>query len=167
MTRVLIAVDETEDSMRAAETAHRLFGDDADYVAVSVADARLDPALMTWWGAGWGVTYPVPYGAVWPYRTSATPGGTEATATDLTPEELADAAADDARTVADESGLPNAEAIGEVGDPADAIVRAAEESAADVIVLGTRERGWFDRLINPSVTEHVVRHTDIPVLVVP
>ena len=80
---------------------------------------------------------------------------------------MADAAADDARAVADESGLPNAKAIGEVGDPADAIVRAAEESAVDVIVLGTRERGWFDRLINPSVSEHVVRHADIPVLVVP
>jgi nucleotide-binding universal stress UspA family protein len=168
MTRVLIAVDETEDSMRAAESAHRLFGDDADYVAVSVADARLDPALMTWWGAGWGVTYPVPYGAVWPYRTGARSGGTENTETDLPSEEqLADAAADDARTVADESGLPDAEAIGEIGDPADAIVRAAEESRADVIVLGTRDRGWFDRLIHPSVSKHVARHTDIPVLVVP
>ena len=87
---------------------------------------------------------------------------------DLTPEErLADAATEEARTAADESGLPNAEAIGEIGDPADAIVRAAEESDADVIVLGTRERGWFDRLIHPSVSKYVVRHADIPVLVVP
>ena len=55
MPRVLIAVDDTDSSVHAAEVARRLCGDDADYLAVSVADVRVDPAVAPWWGAGWGL----------------------------------------------------------------------------------------------------------------
>lgn len=162
MPRVLVAVDETEDSVRAAEVAHRLFGDDAEYLAVSVADIRVDPTGIPWWGAGWGVAYPTAYGAVWPYRNAAA-----SRAGSSTMETAADAAADDARAVAERSGLPAADAVGELGDPASAILRAAENHQVDVIVLGTHERGWFDRILNPSVSKEVVKQTDVPVLVVP
>jgi hypothetical protein len=36
MTKVLIAVDETEESIEAGALAHRLFGDDAEYLAINV-----------------------------------------------------------------------------------------------------------------------------------
>lgn len=78
MFRVLVAVDETEDSIRAARLGHRLFGDEAEFLAVNVADVRLDPAGVPWWGAGWGIAYPTTYGAVWPYR-AATSGVTDDT----------------------------------------------------------------------------------------
>src|SRR5918995_1205074 len=106
MTRVLVAVDDTEGSVRAAETAHRLFGDEAEYLAVNVAN------------------------------------------------------------VADQSGLPDATAVGEEGDPASAILRAAEERGVDVIVVGTEERGWLDRFLRPSVSKEIVRQAHVPVLIV-
>ncbi len=45
MTHVLIAVDDTDTSIRAASTAHRLFGDDATYTVINVA-----PNASLMWG---------------------------------------------------------------------------------------------------------------------
>jgi nucleotide-binding universal stress UspA family protein len=159
MIRVLVAVDETEESVRAAEVAHRLFGEEAEYVAVNVAVMVTDPSVLPWWGAGWGVSYPITYGSAWTYRSMDQSGISAA-------ESEVEGATDEARSVADRSGLTGAEAVGEVGDPADAVLRVAQERAVDVIVLGTHDRGWFDRLVHPSVTKGVVRRAEIPVLVV-
>jgi nucleotide-binding universal stress UspA family protein len=71
-----------------------------------------------------------------------------------------------ARDVADQSGLTEAHALGEAGDPAEAVLRAADEHHVDVIVVGTHHRGWFDRLLRPSVSKEIVRSATVPVLVV-
>jgi nucleotide-binding universal stress UspA family protein len=158
MTRVLVAVDDSESSVHAAETAHRLFGDTAEYFAVNVTNI-VDLASIPWYGAGWGSPYAAPYGAVWSYRSDVT----------LDPEGIADGettAEAQAREVADESGLPAAEVVGEEGDPADAVLRAAEEHHVDVIVVGTHHRGWFDRLVRPSVSKEIIKESKVPVLVV-
>ena len=55
----------------------------------------------------------------------------------------------------------------EYGPTADGIINCSKEFCADLIVLGTHNRTGFDRLIMGSVAEHVVRHSEIPVLVVP
>jgi nucleotide-binding universal stress UspA family protein len=162
MTRILVAVDETEDSVNAARTAHRLFGDDADFLAVIVASIRLESTAVPWYGAGWGAAYTVPYGGVWDYRSRRT---TSAGATEGVESPDA-AAAVAAEQIADQSRLPNAAAIGDVGDPADAILRAADEHDVDVIVVGSHDRGWLSRLWRPSVSVAVVKHTERPVLVV-
>ena len=47
-----------------------------------------------------------------------------------------------------------------------AVLRAAEERHVDVIVVGTEERGWFDRLLRPSVSKEIVKQAHVPVLVV-
>jgi nucleotide-binding universal stress UspA family protein len=44
----------------------------------------------------------------------------------------------EARVAADESGLGDAEAVGEVGDPADVVTQVAKERSVDVIVVGSR-----------------------------
>jgi nucleotide-binding universal stress UspA family protein len=158
MTRVLVAVDDTEGSVHAAEIAHRLFGEDAEYLAVNVTNI-VDLAAIPWYGAGWGSPYAAPYGAVWAYRSDVT----------LDPEGIADGeqtAEAQAREVADESGLQGAEAVGEEGDPAEAVLRAADEHHVDVIVVGTHERGWFDRLVRPSVSKEIVKQAKVPVLIV-
>jgi nucleotide-binding universal stress UspA family protein len=162
MTRILVAVDETDDSVNAARTAHGLFGDDAEYLAVNVASIRLESTAVPWYGAGWGAAYTVPYGGVWDYRSRRATSA-EASAGAETPDAAAAVAAE---RVADQSGLPNAEAIGDVGDPADAILRAAHEHDVDVIVVGSHDRGWLSRLWRPSVSDAVVKHTERPVLVV-
>ncbi len=52
------------------------------------------------------------------------------------------------------------------GDPAEAIVAAAEAEHADLIVVGSHGRGPVGRFLIGSVSDHVVRHAGCPVLVV-
>jgi nucleotide-binding universal stress UspA family protein len=54
----------------------------------------------------------------------------------------------------------------EVGDPGDAIVALADRRHADLIVVGTHERGFLDRLLHGAVGEGVSRHAHCDVLVV-
>lgn len=51
------------------------------------------------------------------------------------------------------------------GDPAEELLRAARESRADVIVMGTHGRSGLDRLLAGSVAEAVLRKSECPVLV--
>lgn len=55
----------------------------------------------------------------------------------------------------------------EFGATADSILKCSREFNADLIVVGTHNRTGLDRLFMGSVAEHVVRHSHIPVLVVP
>lgn len=52
------------------------------------------------------------------------------------------------------------------GEPGEAIVAAAEAERADLIVVGTHGRGAVGRLLIGSVSDYVVRHAHVPVLVV-
>ena len=53
-----------------------------------------------------------------------------------------------------------------IGEPAQALLRAAERYGADVLVMGTHGRYGLNRWFGGSVAETVVRHADLPVLVV-
>jgi nucleotide-binding universal stress UspA family protein len=52
------------------------------------------------------------------------------------------------------------------GDAGESIVEAAEAESADLIVVGTHDRGAVGRLFLGSVSDHVVRHARCPVMVV-
>jgi nucleotide-binding universal stress UspA family protein len=52
------------------------------------------------------------------------------------------------------------------GDPGDSIAAAAEAEQADLVVVGTRGRSGAERMLLGSVSDHVVRHAECPVLVV-
>ena len=159
MTRVLIAVDESEESVEAARVAHSLFGDDAEYFVVNVSDPLAN-------GMAWGYVDPiVPPIAAYPVMMPATEafGGTGDGEGAETPAEHAEQRAAE---VADKADLDHAQTVGEVGDAATAIIDAATEHAADVIVVGSHERSWFDRLMKASVTKRVLSDSRVPVLVV-
>jgi nucleotide-binding universal stress UspA family protein len=53
-----------------------------------------------------------------------------------------------------------------VGDPVEMILRAAQETASDVIVMGTHGRTALARLLLGSVAEAVLRKSPCPVLTV-
>jgi nucleotide-binding universal stress UspA family protein len=53
------------------------------------------------------------------------------------------------------------------GNAGDAIVRAAREEGADLIVMCTHGRSGFGRWLYGSVADHVLRHATVPVLLVP
>ncbi len=52
-----------------------------------------------------------------------------------------------------------------IGEPAEEIIRLADEAHADLIVIGTHGRSGIERLLLGSVSERVVRHAGCPVLV--
>ena len=53
-----------------------------------------------------------------------------------------------------------------MGDAAEAIVELAEQRNADLIVVGTREPGFLERLLGHSVSGSVQRHAHCDVLIV-
>ncbi len=65
----------------------------------------------------------------------------------------------------DERGL-EAEYNLAFGHPADHIVRLAEKRAADLIVVGTHEWSWIERLLGLSVSDKVEHKAHCDVLVV-
>jgi nucleotide-binding universal stress UspA family protein len=55
----------------------------------------------------------------------------------------------------------------EEGDVADSILKAAKNIQADLIVLGSHSRKWLENIVLGSVSEKVLHHTKIPVLIIP
>lgn len=53
------------------------------------------------------------------------------------------------------------------GDFADIILKTASEIKADAIIMGSHGRKWLEKIILGSVTEKVLRHTTIPLLIIP
>jgi nucleotide-binding universal stress UspA family protein len=54
-----------------------------------------------------------------------------------------------------------------VGDPAVLIGQIASEEAADVIVVGARERGWGRRGLQSPLAQELEVETPVPVLIAP
>lgn len=154
MPLIMVAVDESDESITAARQARELFGADADYLAVNVADGA--PAWAPT-GSVWGAVYPYPYAAPYP----------------LVDEEVSfepsDEVAEDARRIAHdratEAGIRAPAALGEVGNPAVAILEAASRHGADVIVVGASRKTWWERLVEGSVTKQLTSYSRIPILI--
>lgn len=63
------------------------------------------------------------------------------------------------------AGVP-VEFAGVAGEPAAELLEAAEERHADLIVVGTREPGFLERLLGGSVSQDVARRARCDVLIV-
>ena len=59
------------------------------------------------------------------------------------------------------------ETILEKGETADSILKVAKKLKADIIVLGTHSRKWLENILMGSVTEHVLKHSTLPLFIVP
>jgi nucleotide-binding universal stress UspA family protein len=65
-----------------------------------------------------------------------------------------------------ENNVKKVNVVVETGDPADEILMSAKKHEADVIVLGYKGYGKEGRFLLGSVTDKVVRHAGVSVLVV-
>lgn len=138
MKTILVGYDETEGAKRAlARAAELATAFDAKVIVVSVAQALVGAAAAR----GLGPVDPVD-------------------PPELHREELRHAAA-----FLSERGL-DAEYDVALGEPAAKILELAESRDADLIVVGTREAGLLERLLDPSVSGAVQRKAHRDVLVV-
>jgi nucleotide-binding universal stress UspA family protein len=147
MTTVLIVIDEVR-SLRNVEAARILFGESANYVLVNVART----ANLTIGGAPmlWGLGYEFLADAL----------GSEGPITIESPD----------RGSLEDGRAPSIDATPDLAVHASSPVETIEELAhrhdADVIVVGTRDSGWFSTLFAPSLGGAVVQRADRHVLVV-
>lgn len=153
MTRVLIAVDGTSSDRLVVNQTHNVFGDDAEYVLINV---RRDPMMIAATTIGVGMSAMVPAGDL---RMAY--GDDEDSL-----QSEADVATATARDAATEANLAGATAVGEIGLEPDAILHAADEFSVDVIAVGDHDRGFFSKLMSPSVSEAVTERAHVPVLVI-
>ena len=58
------------------------------------------------------------------------------------------------------------EYVVELGDPAERLLAVADEQDADLIVVGSREHGFLERLLGPPVDEAVARRAERDLLLV-
>jgi len=146
MKRILVAVDESDASRRAAIFVDGFFtGDDVSIVAVNVARVP-----VTWMP-------PVPFGGVQVWSA-----GDQA--------RIEDAVAEVNRAgeaIAASQAPHDAEIDVVLGETVQAIQRAADDHDADLIVVGSNDKGFLQRLVSPSVAERLTRESVRPVLVVP
>jgi nucleotide-binding universal stress UspA family protein len=64
------------------------------------------------------------------------------------------------------TGVPT-EIVVTIGDPEKEIIQQAIDYKADLIIIGTHGRTGFKHMVMGSTAEYVVRHSHIPVLVIP
>jgi len=84
---------------------------------------------------------------------------------DTQEEEARDAALAEARRYLEQRGLTGRYVEGH-GSPADVIVQEAQESKADLIVVGTHGHNAVERAVLGSVSTEVVHHAPCDVLIV-
>jgi nucleotide-binding universal stress UspA family protein len=141
MLKMLIAVDGSEHAQRALEVVARLAPrvDGLEAVLLNVRDS------------------PLYYGELPPFDHDSLDRLQRRRQDDLLTKAQAEAA---------RLGLRQVTTRGAEGAPADEIVRAAQECAADQIVLGTHGRGALGSLFIGSVAQRVVHLAKVPVLLV-
>lgn len=141
--KVLIALDESRVSARAAKIAGALFAPcGANFAVINVT--RIPRPWVG--GAGYGVVAALPPDPAW----------------------FENEEADEANLMqrAEGAGITDPEVLSEAGDPVTLICQAAHDHGIDIIVVGTHDKSALRRLIDPSVADGVVHGTDIPVLVI-
>ena len=53
------------------------------------------------------------------------------------------------------------------GEFAEAILKAAKDLNADLIVMGSHSRRWLEKILVGSVTQQVLKNTTVPLIIVP
>lgn len=144
MKKILVATDGSNTSMTAAEMAVSIGKNSgASVTAVYVIDVK---------------------------RLTQLPGyasmpGTKDNLMDLMFKEGSEAVAE-IKEMARDAGVAFEKIVAE-GDPAEELLKLGNDAGFDLIVMGTIGKSGLTRFLLGSVAEKVVRHSHMPVLVVP
>ena len=141
MTRLLVAMDDSAESVAVAKAAAAMFATpDTEILLINVVRV---PVLSTT-----GKEFGDVAVAAQPERWEAETQRRELQAAAMT------------------AGIPRAQVLVKIGDPVEVICRAAEEHNVDVVVIGRHSKGLLARLVNPPTSERVLHHTERAVLVI-
>jgi nucleotide-binding universal stress UspA family protein len=152
--------DEAERALgRAAEIAEAF---SAQLVVVSVSGLAYAPAPVSAVEPTTGLAPPAVAGPAPPAGTVPLP---EPVSSPPEPEELARRQLERARTTLASRNIET-EYVVELGDPAERLLEVADQRDADLIVVGSRERGFLERLLARPVDEAVARRSERDVLLV-
>jgi len=64
-------------------------------------------------------------------------------------------------------GDDNIQTIVKEGDIAESILETARDLEVDIIVLGTHSRKWLEDILMGSVAENALKHTTLPLFIIP
>jgi nucleotide-binding universal stress UspA family protein len=147
MPGIIVGIDGSDQSRHALEWAVREAA--VRQTPLTVLTVQL-PAATGYWGAGAAVPYPYPYNQdlakqALKMAQEETDGTLEKAGPGLRPPSV---------TVQAITGLP-----------AEALLQAAK--GADMLVVGSRGAGGFERLLLGSVSTQVIHHARCPVVVIP
>jgi nucleotide-binding universal stress UspA family protein len=146
---ILIGYDGSADAHAAIERASRLFSGSGAIVA-TVWEPVME--MVTRSGGGIGLT--------------AVPD--DFTQLDAQAESSARSSAEEGATRARELGLDaEGRALRRVTSVAAALIDEAQASSADAVIVGTRGRGTVKSALLGSVSNELVHHAGLPVMVVP
>lgn len=143
MKIVLVATDGSSSGGRALDVAARLAADSqAELAILTAAQLRVSPELKEF-------------------------GRAERLATSEIQELEASSILSKAQARVADVGIKKVTTLARQGDPAEAILSAAKELRADVIVMGKRGRGRLEGLLLGSVSQKVVSLAPCTVMTVP
>jgi nucleotide-binding universal stress UspA family protein len=163
MKTILVGYDGSDEAERALQRACGIAeAFSARLIVVSVSGSPYVPAPVSTLEPGAELVPPAVAGPV-------APGGTvpllEPVRALPEPEELARRQLERAKTSLAGRTL-DSEYVIELGDPAERLLEVADQRDADLIVVGSREHGFLDRLLGRSVDESVARRSERDVLLV-
>ena len=64
-------------------------------------------------------------------------------------------------------GGENIKILVKEGSIAETILQVAEELNADIIVMGSHSKRWLENMLMGSITEYVLHHSSVPLLIIP
>ena len=163
MKTIVVGYDGTEAAeralRRAAEVAEAF---SARLIVVSVSASAYVPAPVS---AFEPAAEPVPPTVAGPVPPAGTVPLPQPPTAPPEPEEFARRQLERAQTSL-ASRRVEAEYVVELGDPAERLLEVADRREADLIVVGSREHGFLERLLGRSVDEAVARRAERDVLLV-
>jgi nucleotide-binding universal stress UspA family protein len=160
MTSIVVGYDGSDAAERALQRAAEIAeAFSARLVVVSVS--AYAPTPVTAFDSAAGVVAPAPAGGVGGAAIPLPEPERELPE----PEELARQQLERARTSLGRRRV-EAEFVAESGEPADRLLELADRRDADLIVVGSREHGFLERLLGRSVDETVAKRAARDVLLV-
>ncbi len=151
MKKILIAIDYNPSAQKVAETGYKLAKSmNAEIVLLHVV------ADYTYYSS-------LDYSPIMGFDTFSNMGAIQTN----TVLQLEDAANEFLEKSKNHLGDGSIKTLVKDGDTGDAIIEAADNLHADVIVLGSHSRKGLDKILMGSVAEKVLRHSKVPLFIIP